>query len=154
MRRYDEKAVERWAADEFRSTNASCNGSSWKLCAESGLPEKSRVGKPEPKPEKEESMRIVLYGGPGSDDREPWKRKEASRNKRCAESARFRAFIHNRLWIGLPPRFRGGFGIVLLRSLSSAVNRLGAEFGAGIDCRRFMRIRLDIGRLGQWVPAG
>lgn len=28
------EAVERWAADEFRSTNGNCSGSSWKLCAE------------------------------------------------------------------------------------------------------------------------
>lgn len=28
------EAVERWAADEFRSTTANCSGSSWKLCAE------------------------------------------------------------------------------------------------------------------------
>lgn len=28
------EAVERWAADEFRSTNGQLSGSSWKLCAE------------------------------------------------------------------------------------------------------------------------
>ena len=40
------EAVERWAADEFRSTNG-------QLQCRSGRLKKSRVGKPEPKPERE-----------------------------------------------------------------------------------------------------
>lgn len=49
------EAVERWAADEFRST--STNGQLQWIIMEalrrSGRLKKSRVGKPEPKPEKE-----------------------------------------------------------------------------------------------------
>lgn len=48
------EAVERWAADEFRSTNGQLQ---WIIIMEalrrSGRLKKSRVGKPEPKPEKE-----------------------------------------------------------------------------------------------------
>lgn len=46
------EAVERWAADEFRSTNGQLQ---WIMEAlrRSGRLKKSRVGKPEPKPEKE-----------------------------------------------------------------------------------------------------
>ena len=51
---------------------------------------------------------------PGSDDREPWKRKKLLEINGVPNRARFRAFIHNRLWIGLPPAFVAGFGIVLL----------------------------------------
>lgn len=51
---------------------------------------------------------------PGSDDREPWKRKKLLEINGVPNRARFRAFIHNRLWIGLPPAFIAGFGIVLL----------------------------------------
>lgn len=49
------EAVERWAADEFRSTNGQLQ---WIIMEalplrRSGRLKKSRVGKPEPKPEKE-----------------------------------------------------------------------------------------------------
>lgn len=44
------EAVERWAADEFRSTNGQLQ---WIALRRSGRLKKSRVGKPEPKPEKE-----------------------------------------------------------------------------------------------------
>lgn len=44
------EAVERWAADEFRSTNGQLQ---WIIMEASGRLKKSRVGKPEPKPEKE-----------------------------------------------------------------------------------------------------
>lgn len=49
------EAVERWAADEFRSTNGQLQ---WiiiimEALRRSGRLKKSRVGKPEPKPEKE-----------------------------------------------------------------------------------------------------
>lgn len=46
------EAVERWAADEFRSTNGQLQ---WIMEAlrRSGRLKKSRVGKPEPKPERE-----------------------------------------------------------------------------------------------------
>lgn len=44
------EAVERWAADEFRSTNGQII---MEALRRSGRLKKSRVGKPEPKPEKE-----------------------------------------------------------------------------------------------------
>lgn len=48
-----EAAVERWAADEFRSTNGQLQWIIMEALRRSGRLKKSRVGKPEPKPEKE-----------------------------------------------------------------------------------------------------
>lgn len=47
------EAVERWAADEFRSTNGQLQWIIMEALRRSGRLKKSRVGKPEPKPEKE-----------------------------------------------------------------------------------------------------
>ena len=46
-------ALERWAADEFRSTNGQLQWIIMEALRRSGRLKKSRVGKPEPKPEKE-----------------------------------------------------------------------------------------------------
>ena len=65
------EAVERWAADEFRSTNGQLQWIIMEALRRSGRLKKSRVGKPEPKPEKSESMRIsFMRWRPGSDGRE------------------------------------------------------------------------------------
>ena len=47
------EAVERWAADEFRSTNGQLQWIIMEALRRSGRLKKSRVGKSEPKPEKE-----------------------------------------------------------------------------------------------------
>ena len=47
------EAVERWAADEFRSTNGQLQWIIMEALRRSGRLKKSRVGKPEPKPERE-----------------------------------------------------------------------------------------------------
>ena len=46
-------AIEAWAADEFRSTNGQLQWIIMEALRRSGRLKKSRVGKPEPKPEKE-----------------------------------------------------------------------------------------------------
>ena len=46
-------AIEKWAADEFRSTNGQLQWIIMEALRRSGRLKKSRVGKPEPKPEKE-----------------------------------------------------------------------------------------------------
>ena len=46
-------ALEKWAADEFRSTNGQLQWIIMEALRRSGRLKKSRVGKPEPKPEKE-----------------------------------------------------------------------------------------------------
>lgn len=47
------EAVKRWAADEFRSTNGQLQWIIMEVLRRSGRLKKSRVGKPEPKPERE-----------------------------------------------------------------------------------------------------
>lgn len=109
------EAVERWAADEFRSTNGQLQWIIMEALRRSGRLKKSRVGKPEPKPEKSESMRIsFMRWRPGSDGREPRERRKWLEINGVPSRARFRMFIRNRLWIGLPPAFVAGFGVVLL----------------------------------------
>lgn len=51
--RVEMEAVERWAADEFRSTNGQLQWIIMEALRRSGRLKKSRVGKPEPKPERE-----------------------------------------------------------------------------------------------------
>ena len=46
-------AIEKWAADEFRSTNGQLQWIIMEPLRRSGRLKKSRGGKPEPKPEKE-----------------------------------------------------------------------------------------------------
>ena len=46
-------AIEKWAADEFRSTNGQLQWIIMEALRRSGRLKKSRVGKPEPKPERE-----------------------------------------------------------------------------------------------------
>ena len=46
-------AIEKWASDEFRSTNGQLQWIIMEALRRSGRLKKSRVGKPEPKPEKE-----------------------------------------------------------------------------------------------------
>lgn len=113
------EAVERWAADEFRSTNGQLQWIIMEALRRSGRLKKSRVGKPEPKPEKSESMRIsFMRWRPGSDGREPRERRKWLEINGVPSRARFRMFIRNRLWIGLPPAFVAGFGVVLLLLVS------------------------------------
>lgn len=113
------EAVERWAADEFRSTNGQLQWIIMEALRRSGRLKKSRVGKPEPKPEKSESMRIsFMRWRPGSDGREPRERRKWLEINGVPSRARFRMFIRNRLWIGLLPAFVAGFGVVLLLLVS------------------------------------
>ena len=55
---------------------------------------------------------------PGSDGREPRERRKWLEINGVPSRARFRMFIRNRLWIGLPPAFVAGFGVVLLLLVS------------------------------------
>ena len=60
-------------------------------------------------------MRIsFMRWRPGSDGREPRERRKWLEINGVPSRARFRMFIRNRLWIGLPPAFVAGFGVVLL----------------------------------------
>ena len=95
-------------------------------------------------------MRIsFMRWRPGSDGREPRERRKWLEINGVPSRVRFRMFIRNRLWIGLPPAFVAGFGVVLLLLVSGGESTPERSFGAGVDRRRFMRIRLDIGRLGR-----
>ena len=55
---------------------------------------------------------------PGSDGREPRERRKWLEINGVPSRVRFRMFIRNRLWIGLPPAFVAGFGVVLLLLVS------------------------------------
>lgn len=55
---------------------------------------------------------------PGSDGLEPRERRKWLEISGVPSRARFRMFIRNRLWIGLPPAFVAGFGVVLLLLVS------------------------------------
>ena len=64
-------------------------------------------------------MRIsFMRWRPGSDGREPRERRKWLEINGVPSRARFRMFIRNRLWIGLPPAFVAGFGVVLLLLVS------------------------------------
>ena len=57
-------------------------------------------------------MRIsFMRWRPGSDGREPRERRKWLEINGVPSRARFRMFIRNRLWIGLPPAFVAGFGV-------------------------------------------
>ena len=94
-------------------------------------------------------MRIsFMRWRPGSDGREPRERRKWLEINGVPSRARFRMFIRNRLWDRTSSRFRGR---VWSRIAAAGFRRRidsGAELGAGVDRRQFMRIRLDIGRLG------
>lgn len=64
-------------------------------------------------------MRIsFMRWRPGSDGREPRERRKWLEINGVPSRVRFRMFIRNRLWIGLPPAFVAGFGVVLLLLVS------------------------------------
>ena len=60
---------------------------------------------------------------PGSDGREPRERRKWLEINGVPSRARFRMFIRNRLWIGLPPAFVAGFGVVLLLLVSGGCSK-------------------------------
>ena len=123
------EAVERWAADEFRSTNGQLQWIIMEALRRSGRLKKSRVGKPGRNPKKSESMRIsFMRWRPGSDGREPRERRKWLEINGVPSRARFRMFIRNRLWIGLPPAFVAGFGVVLLLLVSGGESTPGGAW--------------------------
>lgn len=57
---------------------------------------------------------------PGSDDRQPWKRKKLLEISGVPDRSRIRTFVYNRLWVGVLPVIVVGFGLVLLLCLFGA----------------------------------
>ena len=68
---------------------------------------------------------------PGSDGREPRERRKWLEINGVPSRVRFRMFIRNRLWIGLPPAFVAGFGVVLLLLVSGGHCQILAVKGVG-----------------------
>ena len=69
-------------------------------------------------------MRIsFMRWRPGSDGREPRERRKWLEINGVPSRVRFRMFIRNRLWIGLPPAFVAGFGVVLLLLVSGGCSK-------------------------------
>lgn len=113
------EAVERWAADEFRSTNGQLQWIIMEALRRSGRLKNHGSGNRSRNPKKSESMRIsFMRWRPGSDGREPRERRKWLEINGVPSRVRFRMFIRNRLWIGLPPAFVAGFGVVLLLLVS------------------------------------
>lgn len=107
------EAVERWAADEFRSTNGQLQWIIMEALRRSGRLKNHGSGNRSRNPKESESMRISFMR---------WRPGDAG-NLGCGKwleisgvpsRARFRSFVCNRLWIGVLPAFVAGFGIVLL----------------------------------------
>ena len=65
---------------------------------------------------------------PGSDDRQPWKRKKLLEISGVPNRSRVRTFVYNRLWVGVLPAIVVGFGLVLLLCLFGAGMTLGKSF--------------------------